>query len=140
MSRGANVDWKALVAEAQAARLNAYAPYSKYHVGAAVLSASGRIYRGCNVENASYGLTICAERTALAQMVAAGERDLVAIAVVTEGPEPGPPCGLCRQMMAEFASDELPIALATPHGSSPLSTTTLGELFPRPFRKDLVVP
>lgn len=137
---GATIDWNALVAEAQAARANAYAPYSKYQVGAAVLTASGRIYRGCNVENASYGLTLCAERSALAQMVAAGEREPVAIAIVTEGLEPGPPCGLCRQMMAEFASDSLPIALATPQSTAPLRTTSLGKLFPEPFRKDLVVP
>lgn len=137
---GATIDWNALVAEAQAARANAYAPYSKYQVGAAVLTASGRIYRGCNVENASYGLTLCAERSALAQMVAAGEREPVAIAIVTEGLEPGPPCGLCRQMMAEFASDSLPIALATPQSTAPLRTISLGKLFPEPFRKDLVVP
>jgi len=134
---GEAVDWSALVAEARAVRAHAYAPYSKYRVGAAVLTTSGRVFRGCNVENASYGLTICAERSALAQMVAASEREIAAIAIVTEGPEPGPPCGLCRQMMAEFANDLLPIALATPQGE--WRTTTLGALFPEPFRKDLVV-
>lgn len=140
MSQTESIDWVALVSEAKAARANAYAPYSKYRVGAAVLSTSGRVYRGCNVENASYGLTLCAERSAIAQMIAAGDRELAALAVVTEGPEPGPPCGLCRQMIAEFASDLLPIALATPESHAPLRTTSLGVLFPEPFRKDFVEP
>ncbi len=140
MSQGESIDWAALVAEAKAARANAHAPYSKYRVGAAVLSKSGRVYRGCNVENASYGLTLCAERSAIAQMIAAGERELAAIVVVTEGPEPGPPCGLCRQMMAEFAGDRLPIALATSQNDAPSRITSLGALFPEPFRKDFVEP
>lgn len=131
------IDWKQLVSRARAVRDNAYAPYSGYHVGAALLSASGRIYEGCNFENASYGLTLCAERSAIAQMIAAGEREILAIAIVTEGPEAGTPCGLCRQTMAELARD-LPIGLAVRDSDEPVRITSLAELFPQPFRGDLV--
>lgn len=132
-----SIDWKALVAEAQAVRENAYAPYSGYRVGAALVTTSGHVYRGCNFENASYGLTLCAERTAMAQMIAEGEREIAAIAIVTEGPEAGTPCGLCRQTMAELARD-LPIALAIAGADAPSRITSLAELFPQPFRGDLV--
>lgn len=130
-------DWKSLLAAANRARGAAYAPYSRYRVGAALLSGTGRIFEGCNVENASFGLTLCAERNAVAQMVASGERALAALAVVTEGPEPGSPCGLCRQMLAEFAAD-LPIALAVAGEDTPRVVTSLADIFPRPFRGDLV--
>ena len=99
-----------LVAAAKAVRKKAYAPYSKYHVGAAILTRSGQVFVGCNVENATYGATICAERSAIVQMVAAGEDDPIACAVVTGGPRPGSPCGICRQVLYEFAAD-MPIAL-----------------------------
>lgn len=89
-----------LVALATAARERAYTPYSHYAVGAALLTSSGRVYTGCNVENASYGLTICAERTAAVKAVSEGDRQFVAIAVVTENG--GTPCGACRQVLAEF--------------------------------------
>lgn len=131
------IDFRALVARARAVRQNAYAPYSGYRVGAALITATGRVHAGCNVENASYGLTLCAERSAIAQMIAAGEREISAIAIVTEGPEPGTPCGLCRQTMAELALD-LPIALATASAEEPVQITSLAELFPKPFRGDLV--
>jgi cytidine deaminase len=132
-----DIDWKALVAAASRARDAAYAPYSGYQVGAAVLGASGRVFEGCNVENASFGLTLCSERSAIAQLVASGERSLVAIAVVTAGPQPGAPCGLCRQMLAEFA-DDVPIALAVAGDEASPSMTSLAELLPRPFRGDLL--
>lgn len=99
-----------LVQEAKAVRLRAYAPYSNYLVGAAIATKKGSVYVGCNVENASYGATICAERGAVMQMVAAGEREPVACAIVTAGDEPASPCGICRQVLAELATD-MPIAL-----------------------------
>lgn len=91
-----------LVAEAIEARNNAYVPYSHFAVGAAVLASDGRIYRGCNIENAAYGLTNCAERTALFNAVSGGAHDLLAIAVVTATLEVASPCGACRQVMAEL--------------------------------------
>ena len=98
-----------LVQEAKAVRERAYAPYSKYPVGAAIATKSGSIYVGCNVENASFGGTICAERGAIMAMVAAGERDPIACAVVT-GDEGASPCGICRQVLVEFATD-MPVVL-----------------------------
>jgi cytidine deaminase len=129
--------WKTLVEAAGLARKNAHAPYSSYLVGAALLTADGRIFAGCNVENASYGATLCAERNAVAQMVAAGARDIAALVVVTEGPEPGSPCGICRQTLAEFA-DDLPIGLAVAGDDAPRTFETLRGIFPKPFRGDLV--
>ena len=120
-----------LVAAARAARLRAYAPYSKYLVGAAIATRSGRIFTGCNVENASFGATICAERNAIGQMIAAGDRAPVACAVVTAGPRAGSPCGICRQVLWEFARD-MPIALVTDAGRR--RDTTLAKLLPDGFR------
>jgi cytidine deaminase len=130
-----------LIDLAVTAREQAYAPYSGYRVGAAIECASGKVFAGCNVENASYGATLCAERNAIAQMVAAGERDPVACAVVTEGAVPGSPCGICRQVLFEFAND-MPVALVglTPKPSgtgAPQRTrqdTTLAALLPLGFR------
>jgi cytidine deaminase len=131
-----DVAWKSLIAAAERARANAYAPYSNYQVGAALVTPDGRIFAGCNVENVSYGLALCAERSAIAQLVAAGGRDIAALAVVTAGPEPGAPCGLCRQTLVEFA-DDLPIALAVAGEGEPRVVKHLRELFPEPFRADL---
>ena len=133
----ANIDWAALVAAAARAQERAYAPYSDYQVGAAVLSGSGRVFAGCNVENATYALAICAERNAVAQMVAAGERTIAAVAVITKGPEAGTPCGLCRQTLAEFAEDA-PIGLAVTGQDAPARIVRLADIFPEPFRGDLV--
>ena len=117
---------------ATAARGNAYAPYSAYLVGAAVRTASGRVFTGANVENASYGLTLCAERAAIAAAVNAGERRLSAIAVVTQSEPPAAPCGMCRQTLAEFAGDDLEIVLVSASGKR--LKTTLGALLPHAFR------
>ena len=102
--------WQAVLEAALAARNRAYAPYSHFAVGAAVQAKSGVIYSGCNVENASYGLTICAERTALVQAIAAGEREFSILAVVADTPQPVAPCGACRQVMAEFGVDIIVLA------------------------------
>lgn len=97
------MDFESLLAAAREARAQAYAPYSRFAVGAALRSRSGRIFTGCNVENLSFGLTSCAERNAIFAAVAAGERELEAIAIVADSRHPVSPCGACRQVMAEFA-------------------------------------
>ena len=94
-----------LVALARAARQNAFAPYSNFQVGAALLSADGRVFTGCNVENATYGLTVCAERVALFKAISEGARQFTAVAVVADTEEPTPPCGACRQLLWEFGGN-----------------------------------
>jgi cytidine deaminase len=127
-------DLERLVEAAIDVRGRAYAPYSRYLVGAAVEDASGRIYVGCNVENSSYGATICAERSAVAQLVAAGDRRPIACAVATGGSTPGTPCGICRQVLFELA-DDMPIALVAVSGKKRTRhDTTLAALLPRGFR------
>lgn len=119
-----------LIAAATAARALAYAPYSKYLVGAAVVTADGTIFTGCNVENASYGLTCCAERTAVFKAVSEGQRDFVGIAVVTE--TGASCCGACRQVISEFSTDgTLPVLLADAAGK--FTRTTIGEMLPGAF-------
>jgi cytidine deaminase len=122
----------ALLRAARAARRRAYAPYSRFTVGAAV-RARGRVFEGANVENASYGLTLCAERNAVAAAALAGARSLEAVAVASGTSPPTPPCGACLQSLAEFAGPELPVVLAGKGGE--VVETTLGELLPRGFSK-----
>ena len=122
---------EALIRAATEVRKNAHAPYSRYAVGAALLGQSGTIYPGCNVENASYGLSLCAERAAIVRACSEGERSFRAIAIVTEGKEPGLPCGACLQVLVEFAED-LPIIIAKPEGTYQLYS--LHELLPNPFQ------
>lgn len=122
-----------LLDEAQKFRAKAYAPYSQYQVGAALLTKSGRIYGGCNIENASYGASICAERVAVARAVADGERDFVALAVVADGPEPGSPCGICRQFLAEFAP-RLTLIMGNLEGK--VRYGSLEQYLPYAFNKD----
>lgn len=117
-----------LIQAAIEARQQAYAPYSHYAVGAALLAENGRFYTGCNVENVSYGLTICAERTAVVKMVSEGVRQIEAIVVCTENA--GSPCGACRQVLAEFAGD-VPVWLVDKHGNG--RETTLFTLLPDHF-------
>lgn len=126
---------EALIDAAKKVRANAHAPYSHYHVGAAIVTRSGRVFTGCNVENASYGATICAERNAIFQMVAAGEREPVTCAVVTSGPKPGSPCGMCRQVLAEFAADMDVVLVAVSSTGAPdaVKRTTLATLLPDAF-------
>ncbi len=125
-------DASALARAARRARKRAYAPYSRFRVGAAV-RAGGVIHEGCNIENASYGLTVCAERVAVAAAVVAGARRIDAIAVASGTGEPTPPCGMCLQTLAEFAGPELPVRLVGARGGT--VDTTLGELLPRAFTK-----
>ncbi len=124
-----------LVARATEIRENAYAPYSKYQVGAAIATKSGRVYAGCNVENSTFGASICAERNAVVQMVAAGDREIVAVAVVT-GDEGASPCGICRQVLAEFAADDVPVVMVGlgAEGGEAGRVVALGDLLPLAFR------
>jgi cytidine deaminase len=129
-------DLDRLVSAARIARARAYAPYSRYLVGAAVLTRRGLVYSGCNVENASYGATLCAERSAIAAMVAGGERDPVTFAVVTAGPHPGPPCGICLQVLAEFSRD-VKLVLVAEDGKGRIvarKAARLSSLLPQAFR------
>ena len=120
-----------LLDQARRAREHAYAPYSNFKVGAAVLTAAGEIFSGCNIENASLGATICAERVAILAAVAAGHRDLTALAVVADTPDPVAPCGLCRQVLAEFSPD-CRVVMANTAGRIRLAN--LKELLPLAFR------
>ena len=124
-----------LVEAATSVRARARAPYSGFAVGAAVLSADGGFHIGCNVENASYGLSVCAERHAVAAAVAAGTSVLSAIAVVTDSRPPASPCGACRQVLAEFG--DFPVILANLTGERRI--TSVGELLPNAFGPDVLV-
>ena len=119
-----------LIAAARKVRLQAYAPYSNFAVGAAVLTNKGDVFVGCNVENASFGLTICAERVAATTAVAAGQRDFVRLALSL--PEGGTPCGACRQFLSEF-SDELEVLIDDSDKEGSVRTTTLSALLPDRF-------
>ncbi len=127
------IDIEALIAAAQKAAEHAYSPYSHYRVGAALLAADGAVHAGCNVENASYGLTICAERAAVFKAVGEGVRKFKALALVagTSG-RPGTPCGACRQVLAEFCDPGMPVVCAALDGTVTLRTT-VGELLPHGF-------
>jgi cytidine deaminase len=125
------VNWTELIAAARDAREHSYSPYSHFRVGAAVLLEDGSISAGSNVENRTYGLTLCAERVAIAAAVARGARRAQAIAVVTETSPPAAPCGLCLQTMAEFAGPELPILLVNVDGER--VEHKLRDLLPHPF-------
>jgi cytidine deaminase len=125
-----DVDWAALEAAARVARENAYAPYSRYRVGAALLGDDGQVYAAGNVENGIPALSICAERNAVARAVGSGVTRFRALAVVTASSPPASPCGLCRQTLVEFARD-LPILTVNEDGER--QRTTLAELFPLPF-------
>ena len=125
------MDWDPLIRAAGETRARAHAPYSGFRVGAALVTSSGRVFGGCNVENRSYGGTICAERVALTAAVAAGDPDPVALVVITDTSPPSLPCGLCLQVLAELAPPELPIRLVNPAGEA--REFRLDELLPHPF-------
>ena len=119
-----------LIAAARKVRTNAHAPYSKFRVGAALRAKSKKIYKGCNIENATYGLTVCAERVAAWKALSEGERGFTAIAIVADTAKLTPPCGACRQILWEFCGD-IEIILANLRGK--VETYRLSELFPKPF-------
>jgi cytidine deaminase len=116
---------------ATAAMAQSYSPYSGYPVGAAVRTSSGRVFAGCNVENASYPLGSCAEAGVIAAMVLAGERHIVEVVTTTGGERPGTPCGGCRQRLREFAALTVPVYATTAHGT--VVALTIGELLPESF-------
>lgn len=120
-----------LLAAASEVRENAYVPYSRFKVGAALRTRSGRVHVGCNVENVAYPEGTCAEAGAIAAMVAAGDLEIVEAAVISGGTSPVPPCGGCRQKLAEFAGPEVRVTLATTDGTT--RTVTVAELLPGAF-------
>lgn len=125
-----NVALEILIEAATRTRENAHAPFSKFRVGAAIEDESGRIFTGCNVENATYGLTVCAERIAIFKALSEGARRFTRVAVVADTAELTPPCGACRQILWEFCGD-VPIVLSNLHGKT--ETLQLAALFPRAF-------
>lgn len=129
MTRAINL--QGLLEQARLARQQAYAPYSGFKVGAAVLCANGQIFSGTNIENASLGATVCAERVAIFKAVAAGQRRIIALAVLADTPAPTAPCGLCRQVLQEFADPDCQIIMANLPGEYQI--VTQGELLPLAF-------
>lgn len=127
---------KKLIQKAAQARKKAYAPYSKFKVGAALLTKKGKVYTGANVENSSYGLSMCAERVALFGAVSSGEKEFSKLVIVTDTKDPITPCGACRQILLEFCED-LEIISATIRGKA--KGFTLKELYPFPFKRNFVV-
>ena len=123
-------EFDSLIAEARHARENAHAPYSNFRVGAALRATSGRVFGGCNVENATYGLTVCAERIAIFKAISEGERGFDAVAVVTDADRLTPPCGACRQLLWEFCGDAT-VILANLKGKT--EVLRMRDLFPKPF-------
>ena len=121
-----------LVEAAAQVREQAYAKFSDYKVGAALLAEDGTIFSGCNVENSSFGLTICAERSAVTAAVSAGRQNFQALALVSS--QHGAPCGACRQVLAEFCGDDFPIHVAAAEDLEDIKTSTLGDLLPDAFR------
>lgn len=126
-------DASKLLRAAVIAAKSAHAPYSKFHVGSALLTNDGKIFTGCNVENASYGLTICAERNAVFHAVTSGKKKFTAIAIVASGKQPPYPCGACRQVLTEFCGPEMKVLIAPISKLASYEETTLGELLPKTF-------
>jgi len=114
-------------------REKAYAPYSGFHVGAALFADNGKVYTGCNVENASYGAAICAERTAVVKAISDGAKKILAIAVSSDSNSPTMPCGICRQVLSEFCSPDMPLFLSNKNGE--YKVFTFEELLPHSFKQ-----
>lgn len=125
-----------LIETARLARENAYAPYSNFRVGAVVETSQGEIYSGCNIENSSYGLTVCAERTALAKAVSEGRREFRRVVVIADTRIPIPPCGACRQVILELCGSDVQVVMANLDGQ--IVTRGIEELLPIPFDKSLL--
>lgn len=123
-------EYDVLISAARQVRENAHAPYSNFRVGSALRATSGRIFSGCNVENSTYGLTVCAERVAIFKAISEGERGFDAISVVTDTETMTPPCGACRQLIWEFCGD-VPVIMANLRGK--VEVLQMRELFPKPF-------
>ncbi|CUA79725.1 cytidine deaminase [Anoxybacillus suryakundensis] len=123
-----------LIEAAKQARERAYVPYSKFKVGAALLTKDGKVYGGCNIENASYGLCNCAERTALFKAYSEGDHEYAMLAVVADTERPVPPCGACRQVIVELCDPDMPVILANMKGD--VQETTVKELLPGAFSKE----
>ena len=126
------MNWEPLVNAALAAREHAYAPYSGFKVGAALLAEDGTIQAGCNIENRSFGATVCAERVAIGSLVASGQTTVTAIVVMSESDPPASPCGMCLQVLTEFATPEVPVLLLNPQGDR--REYRLADLSPHPFQ------
>lgn len=122
---------KNMLRMANEAKDRAYVPYSGFHVGACLKAASGAYYLGCNIENAAYSPTNCAERTAMFKAVYEGEREFEALAIIWDGEKPAVPCGVCRQVLAEFCSPEMPVVCANKDGE--FHILSLGDLLPNAF-------
>ena len=125
---------KNLIKKAVAAMRHSYAPYSRFRVGAALLTREERVFQGCNVENASYGLTLCAERTALGAAISAGHRHFTALAVASSGQTVSMPCGACLQTLAEFCRPDFVIVTATARNPTHPAVLTLKDLLPKAFQ------
>ena len=123
----------ALIAQARKAREQAYAPYSGFKVGAEVMGGSGSVYTGCNVENASYGLTVCAERTAVLKAVSEGERKITAVAIAAGEDKPAKPCGACLQVIREFSDADDPAVIITSSLDGSYEVSTINDYLPMPF-------
>lgn len=128
------MDRERLINESKKARQYAYSPHSDFSVGAALIDEEGTVYHGCNIENASYGLTNCAERTAIFTAISAGVRKFKALAIVGDTEEPISPCGACRQVMVEFFDADMPVFCTNLKGD--VYETTVGKLLPGAFSKE----
>ncbi len=128
------MEMEKLLVESKKARENAYVPYSKFPVGAALLGADGQIYHGCNIENSAYSMANCAERTAFFKAVSEGVHDFMALAVVADTEGPVSPCGACRQVIAEFCKGTMPVYLTNLKGD--VQETTVAALIPGAFSKE----